>query len=156
MGRVGRLLCWARLELMSLRRQIVSARECRRIRAGYSRLAGPVADLSMVFHFTTGLASKGILLHGFRESRRGWLGPGVYAGTLPNPPSWLKVWLWGLYRRPVRVPIKVISKARFSTIAVVFPPYTVVMRAEEWSGHPLFRGCPKDEVGEIQALSTCS
>ncbi len=151
-----RLLCYVRLELLVLRRQFVPKRSCRSDRAKYRRNIGPLSDLSTVFHFTSVRACKGILQGGFRESRSGWLGPGVYAGTLPNPPGWLKIWLWGQYNCPVRVPIKRLGKQDFSKVARVFPPYTVVVRRSEWPDHPLFRPCPKDLLADVQAVSTCS
>ncbi len=153
---VKRLLCCVRLELLALRRQFVPERLCRGTRSEYRRATEPLSGLSTVFHFTSGVACKGILLEGFRESRRGWLGPGVYAGTLPNPPGWLKLWLWGQFNRPVRVPVKRLRNADFSKVSGAFPPYTVVVRKSEWPRHPLFHPCPKDLLADVQAAPTYS
>lgn len=92
-----------RSDRRSLRAQGVGAEVAREWSAGFEQ--GRVADPKVVFHFTSVTALRSILAHGLRPSWTGVFGPGVYAGTIPDPGWWRAVIFGGLMNRPIRVPI---------------------------------------------------
>src|SRR3954467_12188949 len=113
-------------------------------------MAAGVDLASVAFHFPSLQKSREIVVNGLRESKAGWLGPGVYAGTIPCPHVLVKTLLWGLWRRPVRIPIVGIDCRRIRKTGFQFPPYSVVVRRSDFPDQPLFRMCPTEMMNELR------
>lgn len=88
------------------------------------------------FHFTDAVAAEQILASGFRASRAGFWGPGVYAGTTPTPSIFLKL-AWGVPLKRRRVPIDPSKAPEFRRVP--WPPCTAVCPTPWPVSPPLFK-----------------
>lgn len=81
------------------------------------------------FHFTKVKRARKVLVDGsFVPSSYGPAGPGIYAGTIPAPSAILKFVGWGLFRKPVRIPIDPRMHPSAFRLAI-WPPKTIVIPA---------------------------